>query len=186
MTGEEPTTPSLNATQTQGEVESQNVAPERQETPSRRRPRRLGRVAVIVLLVGMCGTAAWYWGIREPEPKDDLGRFQGEWKLTLRERGRKEADETPPGSVVHVTGDRLYFDRENRGKSLRIKLDETASPKEIELTLLDPDGNPVGAYGSHGIYTVDRKTARLVVELVNRPRPKDFDSPDAVVWVLSR
>jgi uncharacterized protein (TIGR03067 family) len=134
----------------------------------------------------MCGTAVWYWGIREPEPKDDLGRFQGEWKLTLSERNRKEVDEAAPGSVVHVSGDHLYFDRENKGKSLKIKLNETASPKEIELTLLDASGNAVGAYGSHGIYTIDRKTARLVVEPVNRPRPKDFDSPDAVVWVLTK
>ncbi len=149
--------------------------------------RRFGRLAAIVLFVGTCGAAVWYWGFHEPEPKDDLGRFQGDWKQTAGGREEHEGGEKNPGVAIRITGDRWqYFSGGKERKVFRITLNESASPKEIDLTLLDSSGNPVGGYGSHGIYTVDRKSARVVLEPVNKSRPKDFDNPDAVVWVLTR
>ena len=156
-------------------------------TAPKRSARRLGRTLAIVMLLGVCGFAVWYWGIREPEPKDDLGRFQGDWKLTIGGRMEKGGNDDLPVVAVRISGDlwkNLGSGKEVR--SYRIELNESANPKEIELILLDADGKPLGGYRSHGIYTIDRKTARIIVEPVNKPRPKTFDDPDAVVWELKK
>lgn len=155
--------------------------------PRSRSRRRLGRIVAIVALLLACAGATWYWAIYEPEPKDDLGRFQGDWKLISGARDENEGDDRLPPKVVRIAGDRLKFLMGGKeGKTFRIELNETASPKEIELTLLDAHGNPAGGYRSRGIYTIDRHIARLILEPVNKPRPRDFNDPDSVVWELSR
>jgi uncharacterized protein (TIGR03067 family) len=89
--------------------------------------------------------------------------------------------------AVRITGDCWqYLAAGSVGKTYRITLDETTNPKQIELTLLDADGNPLGGYRSHGIYSIDRKTARVLVEPVNKPRPTNLDQPDALVWTLTK
>jgi uncharacterized protein (TIGR03067 family) len=129
--------------------------------------------------------AVWYWAFHEPEPKDDFGRFQGEWKLVVSGRDGSPEDDRTPYLPVRITGDQWKYLGANE-RTYRMTLNEAASPKEIELTLLDQVGNPVGAYGSHGIYTVERKTARIRVEPVSKPRPDRIDDPDGVVWVLTK
>ncbi|HEV3436383.1 MAG TPA: TIGR03067 domain-containing protein [Gemmata sp.] len=185
----EPTPPSLSPTQ--GEVESPTPALVQLEITPQRRPRRLGKMAAFVLLLGVSGAVVWYWGIREPESKDDLGRFQGDWKLTIDGQSEQEGEDERPLRAVRISGDCWQYlagGKEIEGKTYRIKLNETTTPKEIELTLLDAAGNPVGRYGSHGVYALDRKTARILVEPVNKPRPTNLDnpSPDAIVWVLTK
>lgn len=185
---QEPASPSSNLAQ--GEEQNPTPVPEPQATAPQRPRRRLGKVAAFVLLLGVCVAAVWYWGFYEPEPKDDLGRFQGDWKLTIGASGENEEEESPL-RAIRITGDRWQFlagGREIEGKTFRITLNETVNPKEIELTLLDATGDPVGRYRSHGVYTIDRKTARVLVEPVNKPRPTSLDNPgpDANVWVLTK
>lgn len=160
------------------------TAPAPQAAPRRRR-RRLVRLATLVLFMGLCALGVWYCGFHEPEPRDDVGRFQGEWKLTSVGAGDAEAEAAPTG--VRISGDRWrYLIAGRDGGSFAITLNETTTPKQIDLTLLDAEGKPVGKYGSHGIYeTVDR-TIQIRVEPVTRPRPQEFTSPDAVVWTLTR
>ncbi len=142
---------------------------------------------MIVLLIGVCGAAAWYWGIREAEPRDDIGRFQGDWKLASGMREIKEGNEEVFPIAVQINGDCWqYLVGGKELKRFRITLNETASPKEIDLALIDAEGKPIGEYRSQGIYTIDRNTARIVVNPVYKPRPKVFDDPDAVVWALTR
>lgn len=153
--------------------------------PGRKSQRGLVKIGMLVLFVGTCAFATWYWGFREREPADDLGRFQGEWKLSLG------ADPDPEGGVgavaVRITGDRWqYVVPGGEGRSLQIALREETSPKEIELTFLERDGKPVESFSSHGIYEIDRKTARVLVVPRNQRRPTDLNAADAVVWVLSR
>jgi uncharacterized protein (TIGR03067 family) len=185
MTVEQPTTPAL--VPTHGEGANPNPKSALQQTATRRWPKWLARAFALVLILGVCGGAAWYWGIREPEPKDDFGRFQGEWIQTFGEQDVNARTEKSPAVAVRITGDIWQFLVDGREKnSFRMSLSETASPKEIELTRIDSRGNPIGEYRSHGIYTIDRKTARIIVAPVNLPRPMDFDNPDSVVWVLTR
>jgi uncharacterized protein (TIGR03067 family) len=140
---------------------------------------------LIVLLLGGCCFAVWYWGFHGPS--DDIGRFQGNWKQTLGGRKYQEGDEGVPGVAVRITGDRWqYLVGGKEVKTFQITLNETSSPKEIEMTLLDANGKQVGQYRSHGIYTIDGKSARVAVEPVNKPRPNDFDNADTIVWVLTR
>ena len=185
MTVEQPTPPAL--IPPHGEGANPNQAPARQQRNTRRWPIWLARVAAIVLILGGCGGAVWYWGIREPEPKDDMGRFQGEWIQTFGVRDERQRDEKSPSVAVRISGDRWQFLVDGKEKnSFKMTLYETVSPREIELTRIDNNGNPIGEYRSHGIYTIDRKTARIIVAPVNQTRPKDFKNPDSVVWVLTR
>jgi uncharacterized protein (TIGR03067 family) len=185
MTLEDSTTPLLNLPPPVGD--SSATAPVPSQSIVRKKPSRLGRVMLVVLSPGICVLAVWYWGIREPEPKDDLGRFQGDWKLVIGGRNEEENEDEPPRTAVRITGDRWqYLAAGREGKAYRIKLNETADPKEIEMILLDAEGNPVGGYRSYGVYTIDRKTARVLVLPVNKPRPTDFNHPDSVVWELSK
>ena len=69
---------------------------------SRAKPRRLGKVVAVVLILGVCGAAVWYWGIHEPEPKDDLSRFQGDWKMTIGGRDEKEEEDGLPQVAVRI------------------------------------------------------------------------------------
>jgi uncharacterized protein (TIGR03067 family) len=185
MTLEQPPPPSLIPTHSEGAIP--NPTPAFGQTFTRRWPKWLVKTLAFVLILMGCGGATWYWGIREPEPKDDLGRFQGEWFQTFGERDVKQKTENSPALAVRIAGDVWQFLVDGKEKnSFRISLNETVSPKEIELIRIDNRGNPIGEYRSHGIYTIDRKTARIVAAPVNLPRPKDFDSPDSVVWVLTR
>jgi uncharacterized protein (TIGR03067 family) len=185
MTVEQPTPPSLSPP---AEGAIQNPPPvQLQEKTSPQRRKRFGRVVLIVLILTVCGGAVWYWGIREPEPKDDLGRFQGDWKQTPDARNNKDGEAEAFPIAVHVTGDNWQYIVGGKGlKTFRITLNETASPKEIDLTLLNAEGKPIGEYGSHGIYTINRNEARIVVAPAYLPRPKGFDDPESIVWVLKR
>jgi uncharacterized protein (TIGR03067 family) len=139
------------------------------------------------LLVGAAGLAIWYWGIRTPESRDDLGRLQGDWKLTIAGRPGPESDADTAQWVVRISGDRWkYIAGGREAKTYRITLHEEKSPKEIELTLLDAAGNPAGRYGSHGVYAIEDHTVRVLVKPLNEPWPKDLDDPNAIVWVLNR
>lgn len=182
MTVEQPTPPALPATASEGE--NPQPAPLQQTPISRRWPRWLAGVALVVLLLGVSGGSIWYWFVREPEPSDDLGRFQGDWKLTTREGDGEDEGRT---IAVRITGDRWHsVSADKEIPIFRMVVNETASPKEINLTRLDAQGNPLGEYGSHGIYTIDRKTARLAVDPVSKRRPKEFDNPESVLWILTR
>jgi uncharacterized protein (TIGR03067 family) len=145
----------------------------------------LARFATLVFLVGLCALGVWYFCFHEAEPRNDLERFQGEWKLTNIVPGDPEGSVLPMG--VRISGDRWRYVVAGRdGKSFAITLDETSTPKKIDLTLLDSEGKPLGKYGSHGVYETQGKSIRVLVEPVYKPRPTDFTSPDSVVWTLSR
>jgi uncharacterized protein (TIGR03067 family) len=168
-----------------GVDERTKVAPAEPAFPSKRS--RLARGSWIVLLVGICGGGIWFIFLREPSPKDDLGRFQGDWKLTFEGRGENDPTEKLPTVGIRISGDRWhYLVGGQETKSYQITLQESSSPKEINLALLDKSGAPVVGYLSHGIYSIDGDSARILVEPANRPRPKGFDGPEAVVWSLTR
>jgi uncharacterized protein (TIGR03067 family) len=133
-------------------------------------------LAAIVLLPAIAGFAVWYFVVREPEPRNDLERFRGEWNLSLNGR------DTP--NAIRVTGDRWEY---VGGKVYRIVLNEAANPKEITLEFQNVTGLRGPLPHLHGIYAFDgNQTARLCLSPVSDPRPTTFDDPDAQVQVLTK
>jgi uncharacterized protein (TIGR03067 family) len=134
------------------------------------------------------GFAVWYFAIRTPEPKDDFGRFQGEWQLAVPAVGRDHQPSIRHKPVtIRVTGDRWVFmaDGQDLGR-YAMTLDPEADPKEIDLVKLDSDDRPTDIV-LRGVYTIDRNRARVVTAPSPLPRPSDFDDPDGPPgWILER
>ncbi len=119
-------------------------------------------------------------------PTDDLGRLQGEWAITVADRGEI--------GVIRIEGDRwVYVFGGQEQSSHRITLNPATTPKEIDLTSLLPNSQPViftdgpgkgSEMKQRGVYTLEGNT--LVVALVpiqEGPRPKtpnDSDGPPAL------
>jgi uncharacterized protein (TIGR03067 family) len=153
---------------------------------------------LVVLAVGF---GVWYFAIRTPEPRDDFGRFQGQWQIAVPvEPGEK--DEKQPtarlvkGVTIQVTGDRVVWlvgDKEQKKYTMTLRPE--ANPKEIDLTQLAPDDKPLMQKWPpptrpvilRGIYTIERDHAKIVTALGSEPRPTDLNATDGVtVWLLER
>jgi uncharacterized protein (TIGR03067 family) len=138
--------------------------------------------------VALVAFGVWFFAIRDPEPADDLGRFQGEWQLAVPavDRENKPAARTRP-VTIRVAGDRWVYvadGKEQRRYALALRPD--ASPKEIDLTMLGPDDKPT-AFVLRGVYQVARGQAKVVAAPAGEPRPTGLDDPDAgTVWLLER
>jgi uncharacterized protein (TIGR03067 family) len=145
--------------------------------------------AAIVVHLGGYGlgyAVLWYGSLRGPS--DDLGRFQGEWQVDVYGRD---------GGAIRVRGERWTYvaGRQDR-LSYRMSLNPAASPKEIELIQLRPDGEPaVYTHGPqrgspvkmHGVYSVNKDGARVVLRPGVEPRPTSLDDPgDAQTLTLKR
>jgi uncharacterized protein (TIGR03067 family) len=138
--------------------------------------------AALVVLLG--GFGLWYGFLRGPA--DDLGRLQGEWRVDVYGRD---------GGAIRVNGDRwTYVTGGQEQRSYRIAL--TPAANEIDLTLLRPDGEPaVYSHGPergspvkmHGVYSVNKDGARVVLRPGIEPRPTSLDDPgDAQTLTLKR
>ena len=132
------------------------------------------RLAPIIALLAVGGAAIWYFALREPEPRNDLERFQGEWQIT------RDGMDTP--NAVRVTGDTWEY---VGGKAYRMILNE--SVKEIDLELIDTTGLVGAAVKMHGLYAfTDNRTVRALIRDTSRPRPTSLDDPDEVPLVLKK
>jgi uncharacterized protein (TIGR03067 family) len=132
------------------------------------------RLAPIIALLALGGAAIWYFALREPEPRNDLERFQGEWQIT------RDGKDTP--NAVRVNGDTWEY---VGGKAYRMTLNESA--KEIDLELIDTTGLVGAAVKMHGIYAfTDNRTVRVLIRDTSRPRPKSLDDSDEMPLVLKK
>lgn len=142
--------------------------------------------AAVVLLAGGVAFAAWYFLVREPEPRNDLERFRGEWRLA-REWEKAGGDDAVR-TAVRVTDDRWqYLHGGGDGREYRITLNEQADPKEIDLDLIETRKLAGAAVRMRGVYRFDDdRTVRVRFGVGGEPRPKALDEPDAVVLVLTK
>ena len=134
--------------------------------PRPKRRRLLRRAAIVGLLAGtVAAVAVWFFVLREPEPKNDFERFQGEWKLSAPGR--------PDITFIRVTGDRWqYISNGQEARAYRMTLNEAASPKQIDLELIDTKGLRGMQPKLHGVYAFDgNKTVRIRLDPAVEPRP---------------
>jgi uncharacterized protein (TIGR03067 family) len=135
----------------------------------------LAPLAGLVVLVGLVGLAVWYFLIREPEPRNDLERFQGDWAVSAAGRG--------PRNAIRVSGDRWEY---VGGKAYRMTLNEAANPKEIDLEPLDLPKLVGPPPRLHGVYEFEgNNSVRVILGPAILPRPKSLADPD-VILVLTK
>jgi uncharacterized protein (TIGR03067 family) len=125
--------------------------------------------------------AVWYFAIREPEPRNDMERFQGDWQIAIAGRG-----DTP--NVVQVNGDQWQsVANAIKGRAYRLTLNEAVNPKEIDLDPIDTAGLVGPSPRLHGIYEFENnQKVKVVLTPAVLPRPKTFEEADAVVWMLTK
>jgi uncharacterized protein (TIGR03067 family) len=147
---------------------------------------------VLLLAVFAVGFGVWYFAIRTPEPRDDLGRFQGEWRLAVPAlaRGNQPAARGILGVTIRVTGDRwVYLDNGKEQKRYQLQLRPEANPKEIDLVMLGADDRPTDKV-IRGVYVIDRDRAKVLHAPDPDPRPATTDETDpkfeGSVWLLER
>lgn len=150
--------------------------------PRRHRSRRT--VAVLLVLAILAGSGVWYGWLSSPT--NDLGRFQGEWKLIDARQPPAGPDEVRVG--VRVSGDTWqYVTAGHNGKAFRLRLNEGTTPQQIELELLDTAGLKGPPVRLHGVYQFDGPDrVRVRVRAASEPRPESLDDPEATDWVLTR
>jgi uncharacterized protein (TIGR03067 family) len=144
--------------------------------------RRLAAVAIIAVGV-------WYFAIYWREPSDDLGRFQGEWRLAIPLGANSDGRARLKPVIVRVTGDRWVYVAD--GKEMHrytLVLRPDVNPKEIDLVMLGADDKPT-AFVIRGVYTIDRDRAKVAHAPSPEPRPATLDETDpdsAGLWLLER
>jgi uncharacterized protein (TIGR03067 family) len=119
----------------------------------------------------------WYFALRGP--KDDLGRWQGEWQLAVATVGR---DHKPAARIkpvtIRVTGDHWAYVADGKELSkFAVTLRPGARPKEIDLVRIDRDNNGKPDV-LHGIYEIDGDRARLALVPEGDERPTALDPAD--------
>jgi len=159
----------------------------------------LRRKIALTVAVAAVAFGIWYFAVRTPEPRDDFGRFQGEWQVAVpADTGEREAEKRPAarlvqGVTIRVTGDRwVYRLGDKEQKKYTMVLRPEANPKEIDLTQLAPDDKPLMQKWPpptrpvmiRGIYTVERDRAKIVSAPGDEPRPTDIDATDGVTVLL--
>lgn len=163
----------------------------RSPTPRRRWLPLLAAGAVLLTAV----FGLWYGLFRDTGPKDDPGRLQGEWAITLAGRS-PDKDPNRPINVVRVDGDRwTYVSGGKETSTWRVTLNPDANPKQLDLTRLDADDRPMTfttgpgrrvEQKQLGVYALDGDTLTLALAPEQNGRPTRLDDPDTPALTLTR
>ena len=141
-----------------------------------------------------------------PVADGDLKLLQGEWKVLSLERGKSKLEygKEALSNVLSIEGDLFHRKWLGRAGVMRAALDSSKSPKAIDLTFLDPEGNVAQTYLTHpdgrvevqdgrvnGIYELRGDNLKICFpDTKKTPRPLDFRSgsepPDRSVLTLRR
>jgi uncharacterized protein (TIGR03067 family) len=154
------------------------------------------RLALWIVVWAVVPFVIWRVALYALEPKDDLGRFQGQWTLSVPAAGEKSDARLVPGVTIRVTGDRwVWAVGGEEQRRYRMELRPDASPKEIDLVLLATDDQPrlekrggtMTPVTLRGIYSVERGKVKVVAAVGGESRPGSLDTTDgATVWLLER
>jgi uncharacterized protein (TIGR03067 family) len=137
----------------------------------------LRRFLLPILVLAAAAAGLWFAFSGNREPGNDLARLQGVWKVSAYGRDTQ--------ATIRVEGDRWTYSAGGmKGHSYRLTLRPDASPKQIDLVLLDDAGQPVefthGAKkGSpvslHGVYSIEDETLGVALAPGMEPRPTAMD-----------
>src|SRR5262249_14523903 len=105
---------------------------------------------------------------KDPAPEtDDLKTMQGAWKSSLVNGGDKAT-----GGKFVLQGDKYKLELDGFSVEGAVKLDPTARPKQIDLTLKNNFPK--------AIYKIEGDKMTLCVDVGGGPRPSEFRAqPDA-------
>lgn len=129
----------------------------------------------------------------DDKAKNDLKKFQGNWKLVeVQHDGKglppegladlKELDAVVKDNVVILKEKGEVKD----GWNVSFKLDAAKKPKEFYLTMSIRDGKPKT---SKGIYRFDGDKLTICIREPGKDRPKEFTTkkgPDSYLWTLEK
>jgi uncharacterized protein (TIGR03067 family) len=136
----------------------------------------------LILLLGVCCLSRAE-AAGDAATRADLKRLQGRWKPVLLERaGETVADSSLPGARFEVKGDALLFKAGDKTLlDVRVRLNPTKKPAEIDLVPVGGKGKPVLA-----IYRLEGKWLTLCWPLgEDQRRPEAFGEKGRDVATLT-
>jgi uncharacterized protein (TIGR03067 family) len=117
----------------------------------------------------------------------ELKRFEAKWRFVAIEiDGRKVPEEAFKEDSLVLKGKKYTMTVHGKATTGAFKIDPTATPKAIDITITD---GPHKDKTAKGIYELDDDTQKICVAAPGKPRPTEFVSkPDSgsVVQVLRR
>jgi uncharacterized protein (TIGR03067 family) len=136
----------------------------------------------LIALLAAAAFGVWYFALRGP--RDDLGRFQGQWQVAVPVGVRDNQTVAKVKPVqIRVTGERWVYVAGETERQYAMTLRPEADPKEIDLVLLDRAGNPT-KFVLRGIYQIEGDRAKVVTSIGDEERPTKFDDPDGPPGLL--
>jgi uncharacterized protein (TIGR03067 family) len=104
--------------------------------------------------------------------KDDLDKLQGSWKIvSLEKDGKKQPEDALKSLKVIIKDDKFILKEGDKDAESSIKLDPSAKPKAIDLTVKEGDA----AKTIKGIYQLADDDLKICAAGdPNADRPKDF------------
>jgi uncharacterized protein (TIGR03067 family) len=124
----------------------------------------------------MLSVAVLLPSIARGDDKADLGKMQGDWKMSSAKTRGKDAPPEFLKSKLNVKKKTFTLimtrDGKERKRPIEVKIDGSKSPKQIDLIKKD------GTVESHGIYKLEKKTLTLCFARASDPRPTKFESKD--------
>jgi uncharacterized protein (TIGR03067 family) len=138
---------------------------------------RLLMIAAVGLLIGACNRQA-----QAPvAPKTELDRFQGTWYLVkAMQDGKSLAEDKVKQTTIVYKGDTFRYpgSTENAtSKEGTIKLDETKTPKEMDVTSTEKEVRL-------GIYALDEGGYKVSFAPAGQPRPTALGSAPGSGYIL--
>jgi len=138
---------------------------------------RLLILAVVGLLSGACNRQA----SAPVAPKTELDRFQGTWYLVkAMQDGKSLAEDKVKQTTIVYKGDTFRYpgSTENAtSKEGTIKLDETKTPKEMDVTSTEKEVRL-------GIYALDEGGYKVSFAPAGQPRPTALGSAPGSGYIL--
>ena len=138
---------------------------------------RLLMIAAVGLLIGACNRQAQ----APAAPKTDLDRFQGTWYLVkAMQDGKSLAEDKVKQTTIVYKGDTFRYpgSTENAtSKEGTIKLDETKTPKEMDVTSTEKEVRL-------GIYALDEGGYKVSFAPAGQPRPTALGSAPGSGYIL--
>lgn len=142
-----------------------------------RRRRRAAAWMLVATLTGVVAAAAFHVPWHRWWPRDDYDRFQGHWRVVVGER------DTP--LHVQVVGRRWEYLTEEGSRAYSLELDMTASPRRLQLELLDSRSLIGPVPRLHGLYAFEGPDrVRLCLLPALEPLPADWDGAVVIQTLL--